>query len=132
LPLKSTFLLEVSKQKSSEWCLVEYYIQWKPLNVITVNVMFWLMWSINSNYWKLIAHFYSQLIWKPIRLCYHWVNVISFSLSQSDHIKWLPLYLVQKAPLIVITLGWAISDNNKQMITLREHTLCKNATKMIC
>ncbi len=70
-------------------------IQWKPLNVITDNVIIPLMWSN----WPIFAKsqttlskvFYTR---RRIAYCYHSDNVITFSLSQSDHIKRLPLYLL--------------------------------------
>ena len=48
-----------------------FLVQCKPLNVNTVNVNI-----------------------KTTSYCYHLVNVISFRLYQSDHIKRLPLYFI--------------------------------------
>ncbi len=61
-------------------------IQWKPLNVITVNDIIRLMWSIHWYHPKPNLGF---LQWTNLRACSF--NVISSSLSQSDHIKRLPL-----------------------------------------
>ncbi len=61
-------------------------IQWKPLNVIMVNVI-------------------SRLV-QSTGYCYHLVNVISFSQSQIDHIKQLQLYILIQTETL---LGLGIS-----------------------
>jgi len=59
-------------------CLMELLIQWKPLNVITVNVISHLLRS------HFIGHFCYAFLNKTTS---HLFIVISFPLSQSDHIK---------------------------------------------
>jgi len=54
-------------------------VQWKPLNVITVNVISWH----SSHLHYIGVDYYVQ----QTGYCYHSVNVISFSLAQRDHIK---------------------------------------------
>ena len=51
------------------------FVQWKPLNVIMVNVIRSLLWSDFKDYNT-----------KIIEYCYHLVNVIKYALSQSDDI----------------------------------------------
>ncbi len=63
-------------------------IQWKPLNVIRVNVIIRLMWSIKWSPFSIFTVYWPESLFS---YCYHSVNVISFSLSQTDHIKRLPL-----------------------------------------
>ncbi len=74
-------------------CLQLFQLQWKPLNVITDNVIVWLMWSNWPSFVKsqitLSKVFYRR---RKFAYCYHSDNVITFCLSQSDHIKRLPLY----------------------------------------
>jgi len=54
------------------------FTQWKPLNLFTGNVVFWLVWS---NWIK------SQIIG-------YFIIRLTFSLFQCDHIKWLPIWIV--------------------------------------
>jgi hypothetical protein len=42
--------------------------------------------------------------------CYHSVNVIRFTLAQSDHIKWLSLYYIKNVKLEQILHGLALSN----------------------
>ena len=70
---------------SLAYCIV---IQWKPLNVITDNVIIRLM---GSNF-SCLSNPKSLLMCNSFAYCYHLVNVISLAWSQSDHIKRLPLY----------------------------------------
>jgi hypothetical protein len=67
--------------------LQQTVIHAKPLYVITDNVIIWLLWSI----WpRLIKSWNPSNIAMRMRkrsaCCNHSNNVISFSLSQSDHI----------------------------------------------
>jgi len=103
--------------------LFAYFIQWKPLNGISVNVIIWLMWSISQTH---VAFLQST----DLRACS--VNVIncaisyliSFSLSKSFHIKMLPLYLIifynfeerpgfvrRLRPLHKFLWGWASTES---------------------
>ena len=82
-----TLLIEVLKKfRASGHCLIcltKQVIHWKPVNVITDNVISRLVWSCLLNYNRL----YCIII---IAHCYCLVNVINSSWSQSDHIKRLP------------------------------------------
>jgi hypothetical protein len=70
-------------------------LQRKPLNVITDNVIIRLMSSNWPSFVKsqitLSKVFYRR---RRFAYCYHSDNVITFCLSQNDHIKRLPLYLL--------------------------------------
>ncbi len=63
-------------------------IQWKPLNVIRINVISCLLWSDMVGP---ILVYYQK---KVTAYCYHLVNVVSLAWSHSDHIKRLPLYKI--------------------------------------
>ncbi len=63
-----------------------YNIQCKPLNVIKVNVIIRLMWSIFLRFPKPIWLFCCEPTNESVRLM---LSVLC--LFQSDHIKWLPL-----------------------------------------
>jgi hypothetical protein len=52
-------------------------VQWKPLEVIKFTLFIRLQ---------------ITFLCSSFDNCYHLLNVISFSLSQSDHVKWLQLY----------------------------------------
>ncbi len=69
-------------------------VQCKPLNVITDNVIIRLMWSNWPSFVKSQITL-SKVFFRRRRFvyCYHSDNVITFCLSQNDHIKRLPLYL---------------------------------------
>jgi hypothetical protein len=71
---------------SSNNCII---IQWKLLNVITDNVIRMTKISQAKSQITLSMVFYRR---RRFAYCYHSYNVITFTLSQSDHIKRLPLY----------------------------------------
>ncbi len=58
-----------------------------------VNIIIWLMLSFGWCY-----HLFNVIIWFKLSFvwCFHFINVISFSQSQSDHIKRLLLYMSYK------------------------------------
>ena len=64
---------------------------WKLLDVI--NIIIWLMssnWTNQNDQVQLTNFKQSFFLSRRLVYCSHWVNIISFSLFQSDHIKWLP------------------------------------------
>jgi hypothetical protein len=63
-------------------------LQWKPLNVITDNVIIRLMWSNWPSFVKSQINL-SKVFYRRRRFayCYHSDNVSTFCLSQSDHIN---------------------------------------------
>jgi len=64
-------------------------LQWKPFNVITVNVISCLLLLELKG---TIYIYYNKIT----RYCYHSVIVVSFDLSQSDHMKRHLLYILLK------------------------------------
>ena len=60
---------------------IRSFLQWKPLNVIKVNVISHLLWSDCIWYTLPLVYF------TKTSYCYHSVNMICFSRSQSDHIN---------------------------------------------
>ncbi len=98
--------------------------QWKPLDVITDNVIIPLMWS----HWpRLIkSQIPSKVLFMSKRFiyCYHLVNVLIYTLSQNDRIKRLPPYFQSLVPNTVqwtvlngITLSQTITDPINWIIT---------------
>jgi hypothetical protein len=81
----------------SNFCCLSYKksiiikLEWVPLNGITVYVIIRLMGSIFLRSSKPVRPFNSQQTKESI--CYHSVNIISLSWSQSDPIKQRLLYL---------------------------------------
>ena len=63
----------------------ETLLQWKPLYVITANVISRLL----SSHFKGPIDY--RLLYEITVYCFHSLSVISLSTSQSDHIKRLPL-----------------------------------------
>jgi hypothetical protein len=74
-----------------------FVIQWKPLNVITDNVIIQLMWSICLYLTKSQVAAIMYFISERGRLLFTSVNVITLGLAQSDHINRLPLYLSDRS-----------------------------------
>ncbi len=66
-------------------------------NMITENAISHLLWSC---FQFVILNFINKSTY-----CYHSVNVISFSLSQSDHIQRLPLYFNHRVNVISFSLS---------------------------
>ncbi len=66
-------------------------IQWKLLQVITGNIFVQLMCTNWPRFTKFQITTYKVLFMScRFAYCYHLVNLISFSISQSDHIKLIP------------------------------------------
>ncbi len=89
--------LEFQTKINNTNCIVTTYVvlriiivQWKPLNVITDNVFLQFMITqidqVPNN--CLLVTLYQQ----EAAYCYHSVNAITLTWSQSDPIKWLPLF----------------------------------------
>jgi hypothetical protein len=80
--VRARHLTTVTSNKLERKKKYNYSLQWASLNVITVNVI-----ELNQYYQSQITLLYLKCASSSFGRCYHSMNVISYGLAQSDHIK---------------------------------------------